>query len=111
MIGSLLYLTASHHDIMFTVGACARFQVSLTLIHMNKVKRIFKYLKGIVYLGLWFPKQSNLELVSFCDVNYAGIKIDRKSTSGAYHFLGHCLVTWASKNQNSVALFTTEAKY
>ena len=57
-IGSLLYLTASHPDIMLAVGACARFQVSPNFMHMNIVKRIFKYLKGTVSLGLWYPKQS-----------------------------------------------------
>ncbi|GJS71978.1 hypothetical protein Tco_0704819 [Tanacetum coccineum] len=46
MIGSLMYLTASRPDIMFTVCACSRFQVTPKTSHLNVVKRIFKYLKG-----------------------------------------------------------------
>ena len=37
--------------------------------------------------------------------------MDRKSTSGTFQFLGHMLVFWSSKKQNSVALSTAEAKY
>ena len=52
MIGSLFYPIASRPDIMFAIGACARFQVSPTLMHMNTVKRIFKYLKRTISLEL-----------------------------------------------------------
>nr|GEY77251.1 ribonuclease H-like domain, reverse transcriptase, RNA-dependent DNA polymerase [Tanacetum cinerariifolium] len=45
MIGSLMYLTSSRLDIMFTVCACARYQVNLKVSHVHAVKRIFKYLK------------------------------------------------------------------
>jgi hypothetical protein len=44
-------------------------------------------------------------------LNYAGCKIDRKSTSGGCHLLGRSLVSWTSKKQNSVALSTAEAEY
>ena len=88
MIGSLLYLTTSHPDIMFAIGACARFQVSPTWMHIHTGNFFKKYLKGTISLGLWYPKQSNLELVSFCDEDYASRKFDRKSTSGACYFLG-----------------------
>ncbi|GJU13856.1 putative ribonuclease H-like domain-containing protein [Tanacetum coccineum] len=42
MIGSLMYLTASMPDIMFTVCACSRFQVTPKTSHLNAVKRIFR---------------------------------------------------------------------
>ncbi|GKD57489.1 hypothetical protein Tco_1290876 [Tanacetum coccineum] len=46
MIGSLMYLTSSRPDIMFAVCACARFQVTPKVSHLQAVKRIFRYLKG-----------------------------------------------------------------
>ena len=52
-----------------------------------------------------------MDLVSYSDADFAGCKIDRKSTSGTCHFLGHSLVSWFSKKQNSVALSTAEAEY
>ncbi|GJR26798.1 ribonuclease H-like domain-containing protein [Tanacetum coccineum] len=56
MIGSLMYLTASRPDIMFSVCACARHQVTPKECHLHAVKRIFRYLKGHPKLGLWYPK-------------------------------------------------------
>ncbi|GJV94994.1 putative ribonuclease H-like domain-containing protein [Tanacetum coccineum] len=72
MIGSLMYLTASRPDIMFAVCACARFQVSPKTSHLLVVKRIFRYLKGKPSLGLWYSKDSLLELVAYTDSDYAG---------------------------------------
>ena len=104
MIGSLLYLTASRPDIMYSVCLCARFQACPKESHLNAVKRIFRYLKGTIDIGLWYPKCDNFELICYSDADFGGCKIDRKSTSGTCHFLGHSLVSWHSKKQNSVAL-------
>ncbi|XP_062104243.1 uncharacterized protein LOC133815415 [Humulus lupulus] len=111
MIGSLLYLTASRPDILFSVGLCARYQSCPKESHLSVVKRIFRYLIGTMNLGLWYPKNSNFEIISYSDADFAGCKSDRKSTSGTCHFLGNSLVSWFSKKQNSVALSTTEAEY
>ncbi|KAH9783400.1 Integrase catalytic domain-containing protein [Citrus sinensis] len=111
MIGSLLYLTASRHDIMFSVCLCARFQSCPKESHMLAVKRIFRYLIGTINLGLWYPRGTHIDLTCYSDADFAGYKVDRKSTSGTCHFLGHSLVSWFSKKQNSVALSTTEAEY
>ncbi|GKD45470.1 putative ribonuclease H-like domain-containing protein [Tanacetum coccineum] len=53
MIGSLMYLTSSRPDIMFSICACSRFQVQPKVSYLNAVKRIFRYLKGQPKLGLW----------------------------------------------------------
>ncbi|KAK2971052.1 hypothetical protein RJ640_017204 [Escallonia rubra] len=111
MIGSLLYLTASRPDIMFSVCICARFQACPKESHLSAVKRIFKYLSGTLNLGLWYPRNSSIDLVGFSDSDYAGCLVDRKSTSGTCQFLGDALVSWHSKKQTSVALSTAEAEY
>ena len=111
MIGSLLYLTASRPDIMFAVCLCARFQANPKESHMKALKRILKYVKGTLKLGLWYGRQSELNLVGYTDADFAGNRIDRKSTSGICQFLGGSLVSWASRKQTSVALSTAEAEY
>ncbi|CAL1382362.1 unnamed protein product [Linum trigynum] len=111
MIGSLLYLTASRPNIMFAVCVCARFQSSPKESHLIAVKRIFRYLSGTVSWGLWYSSGSGLDQVGYSDSDFAGSLTDRKSTSGACHFLGTSLVSWFSKKQNSVALSTVEAEY
>ena len=111
MIGSLLYLTASRPDIMFSVCLCARFQSCPRESHLSAVKRIFKYLAGTIEIGLWYPKFTSFDLIGYSDADFAGCKVDRKSTSGTCHFLGNSLISWHSKKQNSVALSTAEAEY
>ncbi|GKB57510.1 hypothetical protein Tco_0913696 [Tanacetum coccineum] len=83
MIGSLMYLTASRLDIIFTVCACARFQFTLKTSHLLVVKRSFRYLKGKPTLGLWYYKDSLFELVAYTDSDYARATQDRKSTTRA----------------------------
>ena len=111
MIGSLLYLTVSRPDIMFSVCMCARFQANPMESHLKAVKRIFRYLMGTTNLGLWYEKSIKFELVGFCDADFAGDRVERKSTSGGCHFIGQCLISWTSKKQNSIALSTAEAEY
>ena len=111
MIGSLLYLTASRPDILYSVCICARFQSNSKESHIQAVKRIIRYLKGTSSLGIWYSKDSSLNLIGFSDADYGGCKIDRKSTSGTCQFLGCNLISWHSKKQNSVALSTAEAEY
>ena len=111
MIGSLLYLTASRPDILFSVCICARFQVNPKESYLLVVKRIFKYLSGTVNLGLWYDKQSSIDLIGYTDSDFAGCKLDKKSTSETCQFLGVNLISWFSKKQTSVALSTAKAEY
>nr|GFA35145.1 putative ribonuclease H-like domain-containing protein [Tanacetum cinerariifolium] len=111
MIGSLMYLTSSRPDIMFAVCACARFQVTLKVSHLNAVKRIFRYLKGKPLLGLWYLKDSPFDLVAYSDSDYAGASLDKKSTTKGCQFLGCRLISWQCKKQTVVATSSTEAEY
>ncbi|XP_070004637.1 secreted RxLR effector protein 161-like [Nicotiana tabacum] len=111
MIGSLLYLNAGKPDIIFNVGLCARFQENPKESHLAVVKRLLRYLKVTTDLCLLYPKGSNFNIVGYADTDYTGFLVDRKSTSGMADFLGLCLVSWATKKQNSVVLSTVEAEY
>ena len=85
LIGSLLYLTASRPDIMFDVCLCARYQSDPKESHYNAAKRILKYLQGSKNVGLWYPNNVSLNLTGFSYSDFAGCKVDRKSTSGTCH--------------------------
>nr|GEV58327.1 hypothetical protein [Tanacetum cinerariifolium] len=111
MIGSLLYLTASRPDIMFSVCLCARFQENPKTTHLEVIKRIFRYIRGTSHLGLWYPKGNRIETIVYADSDHAGDYVDRKSTSGVCTFIGCCLTYWFSKKQTPLAISTIEAKY
>jgi hypothetical protein len=111
MIGFLLYMTAARPNIQFSVCLCARFQASPRTSHRQAVKRIFRYLRYTSELGLWYSASSSLSLLGFSDADFAGCRVDRKSTSGTCQFLGSSLVSWSSRKQSSVSQSTTEAEY
>ncbi|GJT48652.1 retrovirus-related pol polyprotein from transposon TNT 1-94 [Tanacetum coccineum] len=111
MIGTLLYLTASRPDLQFAICMCARYQARPTKKHLNVVKRIFRYLKGTIHRGLWYPKDSSIALTALADADHAGCQDTRRSTSGSKQLLGDRLVSWSSKRQKSAAISSAEAKY
>nr|GEW04103.1 hypothetical protein [Tanacetum cinerariifolium] len=111
MIGSLVYLTASRPDIMFSICLCARFQESSKTIHLEAIKRIFRYIRGTSHLGLWYPKGTKIETIVNADYDYAGDYVYRKSTSGVCTFMGCCLTSWFAKKQTAFAISTTKAEY
>nr|GFA08071.1 uncharacterized mitochondrial protein AtMg00810-like [Tanacetum cinerariifolium] len=82
MIGALMYLTSSRPDIVHATCICARYQAHPIEKHLKEVKRIFRYLRGTVNMGLWYTKNSGFELTGFFDADYAGCKDTFKSTSG-----------------------------
>ncbi|GKC59862.1 retrovirus-related pol polyprotein from transposon TNT 1-94 [Tanacetum coccineum] len=111
MIGSLLYLTASRPNIMFSVCLCACFQENPKTTHLEAVKRIFRYIRGTIHLGLWYPKGTGIETIVYTDSDHAGDYVDRKSTSGVCTFMGCCLTSWFAKKQMTLAISITEAEY
>ena len=111
IIGSLLYLIASRPDIAFSIGVCARYQAAPKESHLTAVKQIIQYINGTPDYGLWYSKDSNACLVKYSDADWAGSVDDRKSTLGGCFYLGNNLVSWMSKKQNSVSLFTAEVEY
>ncbi|GJS17553.1 retrovirus-related pol polyprotein from transposon TNT 1-94 [Tanacetum coccineum] len=111
MVGSLMYLTASRPDLVFAVCMCARYQAKPTKKHFEAIKRVFRYLKGTIHMGLWYPKDNAMSLTAYADADHAGCQDSRRSTSGSAQFLGDRLVSWSSKKQRSTAISTTEAEY
>ena len=109
LMGSLLYLTASRPDIMFDVCLCARFQSSPKESHLKATKRILEYLKGTTSVGLWYPSHSPIHLVGYSNSDFAGCKLDRRSTSGTCHLFGSSFISWHNKKQVCVALSTAES--
>nr|GEV10779.1 copia protein [Tanacetum cinerariifolium] len=98
-------------DIMFSVCLYARFQENPKTSHLEAVKRIFRYVKGTMHLGLWYPKGSGIETIVYAYSNYVGDYVDRKSASGIFTFMGCCLTSWFLKKQTALAISTIEAEY
>ncbi|GKA55182.1 retrovirus-related pol polyprotein from transposon TNT 1-94 [Tanacetum coccineum] len=89
----------------------AWYQASPTKKHLEALKRVFRYLRGTINWGLWYPKDTAMALTAYADADHAGCQDTRRSTSGSAQFLGDKLVSWSSKKQKSTAISTIEAEY
>ncbi|WJZ87437.1 hypothetical protein VitviT2T_006816 [Vitis vinifera] len=111
LVGSLMYLTATRPDLMYVVCLISRFMASPTEMHLQAAKRVLKYLKGTVDLGVFYQKEGNGELMAYIDSDYTRDLDDRKSTFGYVFLLSEGAVAWSSKKQPMVTLSTTEAEF
>lgn len=111
IVGSLMYLTATRPDIMFSVSLISRYMSRPTELHLQAAKRILRYLNGTTGYGIFYKKKGDADLLAFTDSDYAGDEEDSKSTSGYVFMLSSGAVSWMSKKQPIVTLSTTEAEY
>jgi hypothetical protein len=54
LVGSLMYLIATRLDLMYVVSLISRFMASPTELHLQAAKRVLRYLKGTVDLGVFY---------------------------------------------------------
>ncbi|XP_022853062.1 uncharacterized protein LOC111374597 [Olea europaea var. sylvestris] len=79
--------------------------------HLSIVRRIIRYVSGIVDYRILYSRESNLDLVGYSNIDWARNAVDRKSTSGGCSYVGSNLVLWMSKKQNSISLSTSKVEY
>ncbi|GJU12626.1 retrovirus-related pol polyprotein from transposon TNT 1-94 [Tanacetum coccineum] len=70
-----------------------KYQASPTKNHLKALKRVFRYLRGSITWGLWYPKDTAMALTAYADADYAGCQDTQRSTSGSAQFLGDQLTT------------------
>ena len=111
IVGALQYLTLTRPHLSFSVNKVCQFLHSPTTVHREVVKRILRYVKGTIGLGLRFKKSNSMLVSAFSDADWAGCPDDRRSTSGFAVFLGGNLVSWCARKQAMVSRSSTEAEY
>nr|KYP50410.1 Retrovirus-related Pol polyprotein from transposon TNT 1-94 [Cajanus cajan] len=114
VVGALQYATITRPEISFSVNKVCQFMSNPLEQHWSAVKRILRYLKGTMFLGLHLqpaPSNSPLSIRAYCDADWASDPDDRRSTSGASIFVGPNLISWWSKKQTVVARSSAEAEY
>ena len=111
--GQHRYLVHTRPDIAFAVGYVSRFMEDPREDQWAIVKRLLRYIKGMVDQGMVFPKtsRSKLQLIVFSDADMARGIDGWRSTSSVLVFLGSAPISWLSLKQKVVALSTCEAEY
>ncbi|GJS23648.1 retrovirus-related pol polyprotein from transposon TNT 1-94 [Tanacetum coccineum] len=111
IVGSLVYLTVTRPYISYAVHIMSQFVSAPTMVHWAVVLHILRYLRGTQFQTLLFPSTSALDLRAYCDSDWAGDVVSRKSTTGFCIFLGDSLISWKSKKQDVLSNSSTEAEY
>ncbi|WMV24060.1 hypothetical protein MTR67_017445 [Solanum verrucosum] len=102
---------ASRPDLMYTASLLSRFMQSPNDIHFAAAKRVLRYLKGTVQLGIWFKSVEEGVLLGFVDSDWDGNMSNMKNTTGYAFSLGSGVFSWNSKKQEIVVQSTAEAEY
>ncbi|CAK9811678.1 Copia protein [Anthophora quadrimaculata] len=111
LMGCLMYLAvATRPDIAHAVSALGQFNECYGPEHWAAAKRILRYLKGTMTLGLMY-KNDATPLFGYADADWGNCAEDRRSYSGYSFILGGAVVSWESRKQRTVALSSTEAEY
>ena len=111
-VGSLNYAAiATRPDLSVAVGMLSKFMSNPSKDHWCGIKRVLRYIRGTLDLGLQFTYSDEFRLCGFSDADWAGCLDTRKSTSGHVFRLGNATIGWRSKKQSIVALSSTESEY
>ena len=111
LVDSLLYLTATRPDLMFTVSMLSRFMESPKKSHRKANKRVLKYLCGTINEGIYYKRVKDSSLISYCDSDWGGSDNDCKSTSRYSFHIGSGTISWATKKSSVVTLSIAKAEY
>jgi hypothetical protein len=111
IIGGLQYLTLTRPDLAFAINKVCQYMHAPTTIHLVVVKRILRYVRGTVDLGLHIVKSPSLLVSGFSDADWTGFLDDRRSTRGFVVFLGANLVSWSARKQPTLSRSSIEAEY
>ncbi|KAJ7544689.1 hypothetical protein O6H91_09G089600 [Diphasiastrum complanatum] len=110
LIGSLIWLTVTRPNLSFFVHKLSQHMHDPKLYHWKLAKRVLRYISSTLDYELFY-KGEDLTLIAFSDSDFAGDRLDRKSTSAYTIFLGGNLVSWLSKKQTTISLSSGEAEY
>ena len=111
LVGALTYLSVTTRpDIAYSVSRLGQFNNCYGTEHWKAAKRVLRYLKGTIDIGLFYKKKPG-PIQGFVDADWGGCIEDRKSQSGYMFLLGGGPISWDSRKQKTVALSTTEAEY
>jgi histone deacetylase 1/2 len=110
-VGALQYLCLTRPDIAFAVNKTCQFLQHPTDVHWAAVKRVLRYIRGTLQLGISIRRSASVALSAYSDADWAGCPDDRRSTGGFAVYLGSNLVSWSARKQPTVSRSSTEAEY
>ncbi|GJZ76899.1 hypothetical protein Tco_0641571 [Tanacetum coccineum] len=84
---------------LFSTHSELKYQALPTKKHLEALKRVFRYLRGTINWGLWYPKDTVMALTAYADADHASYQDTQRSTSESAQFLGDKLVSWSHQTE------------
>jgi hypothetical protein len=111
LVGRLRYLTITRLDTVYGVGLVSRYMEQPMQTQWLAAKRILRYIKGTINLGLFYVYSDGAKFVGYLDSDWECDQDERKSTTGYVFYFSSSTFSWTSKKQAIVALSTCEVEY
>ncbi|XP_070026046.1 uncharacterized mitochondrial protein AtMg00810-like [Nicotiana sylvestris] len=88
LIGKLNYLTNTRPDICFVVLTLSQYMQKPQMLHLSTGMLVLRYLNTDPAQGILLSANPSLDLLAFCDADWAACKTSRRSVSGFFITLG-----------------------
>jgi hypothetical protein len=111
LVGRLIYLCFTRPELSYSVHILSQFMQCPREAHWEAALRVVRYLKGNPGQGVFLSSESDLRLHGWCDADWAGCPLTRRSLTGWIVFLGNSPVSWKTKKQHIVSRSSAEAEY
>lgn len=111
LVGRLIYLCFTRPELSYCVHTLSQFMQQPREQHWHAALRVVRYLKGNPGQGILLRSDNDLKLYGWCDSDWAGCPLTRRSLTGWYISLGHSPISWKTKKQHTVSRSSAEAEY
>lgn len=111
LLGALQYLTITRSNLSYAVNQVSQFLHAPTHAHFQSVKRILRYVQGIISFGLTYSRPHTTSIIRYSHGDWVCCLEIRRSIYGYSIFLGGNLVSWSAKKQPTVSSSSCESEY
>lgn len=111
LVGRLIYLLATRPDMTYAVHILSQFMQNPRMDHWDSALRVVRYLKGTPGQGILLRSDCDLRLRGWCDADWAGCPLTRRSIGGWFVTLGNSPISWKTKKQGVVSRSSAKSKY
>lgn len=77
----------------------------------NAFIRVLRYFKSCLGRGIFLPRDSQIKLQGYSDVDWIGCSDTRRSISEHYFFLARSLISLRTKKQLTISRSSSEVEY
>lgn len=94
LVGKLIYLSNTRPDLAYSIHVLSQFMHKPRKTHWEAAVRVVRYLKGTLGQGILLRADTELQLTAWCDADWAGCPLTRRSLTGWFIPLGGSPISW-----------------